>query len=155
MTIKLRAISAVFVGACLAAGTVWAQHGSHTIITPNDLKWEDVATLPGAKIAVIEGKMNEAGPITARVKLPANFRLPAHYHPGFERVTVLSGTVNIGMGDKLDVKKTTAMGPGTVLLMPAKMHHFAWTKEEAIFQLNVTGPWSVTFVNPADDPRKK
>jgi len=155
MTIRLRAISAVFVSACLAAGTVWAQHGSHTIITPNDLKWEDVATLPGAKIAVIEGKMNEAGPITARVKLPANFKLPAHYHPGFERVTVLSGTVNIGMGDKLDPKKTTAMGPGTVLLMPAKMHHFAWTKEEAIFQLNVTGPWSVTFVNPADDPRKK
>jgi uncharacterized RmlC-like cupin family protein len=155
MRIKRGAISVVLVGACLAAGTVWAQHGSHTIITPNDLKWEDVATLPGAKIAVIEGKMNEAGPITARVKLPANFKLPAHYHPGFERVTVLSGTVNIGMGDKLDPKQTTAMGPGTVLLMPAKMHHFAWTKEEAIFQLNVTGPWSVTFVNPADDPRKK
>ena len=155
MRIKRGAISVVLVGACLAAGTIWAQHGSHTIITPNDLKWEDVATLPGAKIAVIEGKMNEAGPITARVKLPANFKLPAHYHPGFERVTVLSGTVNIGMGDKLDPKQTTAMGPGTVLLMPAKMHHFAWTKEEAIFQLNVTGPWSVTFVNPADDPRKK
>ena len=56
------------------------------------------------------------------------------------------------MGDKLDPQKTTAMGPGTVLLMPPKMHHFAWTKEEMIFQLNVTGPWSVTFSIPPTTP---
>jgi quercetin dioxygenase-like cupin family protein len=115
-----------------------------------------VASLPpGAKIAVIEGKMSEEGPVTARVKLPANYRIPPHYHPGQERVTVLSGTVNIGMGDKFDARKSTAMKPGTVLLMPPKMHHFAWTSEETIFQLNVAGPWSVTYLNPADDPRKQ
>jgi hypothetical protein len=61
MRIKRGAISVVLVGACLAAGTVWAQHGSHTIITPNDLKWEDVATLPGAKIAVIEEVISGPG----------------------------------------------------------------------------------------------
>ena len=47
------------------------------------------------------------------------------------------------------------MGPGTVLLMSAGMPHFVWTKEETIIQLNVEGPWSVTYVDPADDPRKK
>ena len=156
MRIKPCAASAVLVGACLMAGPIWAQHGSHTIVTPNDLKWVDVASLPpGAKIAVIEGKMNEAGPITARIKLPANYKIPPHYHPVLERVTVISGTINIGMSDKVDPEKTTAMGPGTVLIMPPEMRHFAWTKEEMIFQLNVTGPWGVTFVNPADDPRKK
>jgi len=155
MNLKRCARFAVF-GACLAAGTVSAQHGTHRIITPGDLKWQDVPTLPpGAKIAVIEGKMSEAGPITARVKLPANYRIPPHFHQTDERVTVLSGTVNIGMGDKFDAQKTTAMKPGTVLLMPPRMHHFAWTTEEAIFQLNVTGPWTVTFLDPADDPRKK
>src|SRR5688500_19433450 len=131
MATKLRAMSAVFVGAFLAASREWAQHhGSHTNVTPNDLKWQDVGSLPpGAKVAVIEGKMNEAGPITARIKLPANFRLPPHYHPVLERVTVISGTINIGMGDKLDMQKTTAMGPGTVLTMPPEMRHFAWTNE--------------------------
>ena len=154
MKTTLRAVSCFVVSACLA-GTVWAQHGSHMIVTPNDLKWEDVAALPpGAKIAVIEGNMNQEGPITARVKLPANYKLPPHYHPVVERVTVLSGTVNIGMGDQLDTQKTTPMGPGTVL-MPPKMHHFAWTSEETIFQLNVNGPWTVTYLNPADDPRKQ
>ena len=143
-------------GACFIAASVGAQHGSHQITTPNDLKWEDAAALPpGAKIAVIEGKMNQEGPITARIKLPANYKLPPHFHAVQERVTVLSGTVNIGMGDTFDAQKTTAMKPGTVLLMPPKMHHFAWTTEETIFQLNVTGPWGVTYLNPADDPRKK
>jgi uncharacterized RmlC-like cupin family protein len=144
------------IGASLAATAVLAQHGSHRIIAPGDLKWEDARSLPpGAKIAVIEGKMSEEGPITARVKLPANYRIPPHFHATQERVTVLSGTVNIGMGDKFDRQKTTAMKPGTVLLMPSKMHHFAWTSEETVFQLNVTGPWTVTYLNPADDPRKQ
>ena len=156
MRTTLHAVSALVAGACLAAATVWAQHGSHAIVTPNDLKWADVASLPpGAKIAVLEGKMNEAGPITARLKFPANYSVPAHFHPGVERVTVLSGTVNFGMGDKLDPKKTTAVGPGGFLIMPPKMSHFVCTKEEAIAQINVIGPWTVTYVNPADDPRKK
>lgn len=156
MRTTLRAASCFVVGACLAAAPVWAQHDSHTIIMPNDIKWADVPSLPpGAKIAVLEGKMNEAGPITARLKFPANYKVPAHFHPGVERVTVLSGTMNFGMGDKLDPKKTTPVPPGGLLIMPAKMPHFVWTKEEAIAQINVIGPWTVTYVNPADDPRKK
>ena len=142
--------------ASLLSNPVLGQHEGHRIVTPEDLKWENAASLPpGAKVAVIEGRMSEAGPITARVKLPANYRIPPHFHATQERVTVLSGTVNIGMGDKFDPQKTTAMKPGTVLLMPPKMHHFAWTSEETIFQLNVTGPWTVTYLNPADDPRNR
>jgi uncharacterized RmlC-like cupin family protein len=155
MRTALRAASCYFASACLV-GAVWAQHGSHTIVTPSDLKWADVASLPpGAKIAVLEGKMNEAGPITARLKFPANYKVPAHFHAGVERVTVLSGTMNFGMGDKLDPKKTTAVGPGGFLTMPPKMSHFVWTQEEAIAQINVIGPWTVTYVDPSDDPRNK
>ncbi|HWM43873.1 MAG TPA: cupin domain-containing protein [Burkholderiales bacterium] len=149
---------ALLLSTCLAIGVATAQHGSHshTIVMPNDLKWQDVASLPpGAKVAVIEGRMDRAGPITARLKLPANYRIAPHRHPGLERVTVLTGTVNIGMGEKFDAGATTAMAPGTVLLMSAGMPHFVWTKDETIFQLNVEGPWGVTYVNPADDPRKK
>jgi hypothetical protein len=147
---------ALLLSTCLAFGTAFAQHGSHTIVKPNELKWNDVASLPpGAKLAVIEGRMDRAGPITARLKLPANYRIPPHRHPGLERVTVLAGTVNIGMAEKFDAGATTAMGPGTVLLMSAGMPHFVWTSEETIFQLNVEGPWGVTYVDPADDPRKK
>jgi quercetin dioxygenase-like cupin family protein len=156
MSLKYRALFIVLAATCVTASSVWSQHGGHRIVTPESLTWQDVPALPpGAKIAVIEGSMSKEGPITARIKLPPNYAIPPHSHPVVERVVVISGTVNIGMGSTFDKSKTTPMRPGTVLLMPPNMHHFAWTSEEAIFQLNVTGPWGVTYINPADDPRKK
>jgi quercetin dioxygenase-like cupin family protein len=104
----------------------WAQAGGHLMVTPNDLKWADVPSLPpGAKVAVIEGPMTEAVPFTVRIKLPADYKVPAHWHPAVERVTVLSGTFNIGMGDKLDPQKTTILGPGSVIIMQPQTNHFA------------------------------
>lgn len=140
----------------MAAPSVWAQAGAHTMVTPGDLKWVDIPSLPpGAKIAVIEGPLNEAVPFTFRLRLPADYKIPAHWHPTIERVTVLRGTFNIGMGNKLDPQKTTALGPGSIAIMQPKTNHFAWTKEETFVQLNGTGPWGINYVNPADDPRKK
>lgn len=130
--------------------------GAHSMIVPSEIKWVDVPSLPpGAQIAVIEGPLNEARPITARIKFPANYRLPAHHHPVIEHVTVLSGTFNMGMGDKLDMTKTTALPVGGFAIMQPGTHHFAWTSEETIVQIHSVGPWGVTYVNPADDPRKK
>jgi len=126
------------------------------MISPNDLKWGDVPSLPpGAKIAVIEGPMSEAVPFTVRLKFPADYRIPAHWHPAVERVTVISGTFNMGVGDKLDMQKSMPLPPGNMMILQPKTNHFAWTKGEVEVQLNGTGPWGVTYVNPADDPRKK
>jgi hypothetical protein len=156
MKTKLAMLSVAVAAGCLGASAIWAEPTTHMIVKPGDLKWADVPSLPpGAKAAVIEGPMNEAVPITARLKLPANYKIPAHWHPNVERVTVLSGTLNLGMGDKLDPKKTTALGPGSVSIMPPKTNHFAWTQTATVLQLNTTGPWDLTYVNPADDPRKK
>jgi quercetin dioxygenase-like cupin family protein len=131
-------------------------HGDHQMVAPADLKWADVPSLPpGAKIAVIEGPMNEAKPFTIRLRLPADYQIPAHFHGGIEHVTVISGTFNLGMGDKLDTKATRALGPGSVAIMQPGTHHFGWTKEETIVQVHGVGPWTVTYVNVADDPRKK
>lgn len=134
----------------------WAQSSGHQMISPAELKWADVPSLPpGAKIAVIEGPMNEAVPFTVRLKFPPNYQVPAHWHPAVERVTVLSGTFNMGVGDKLDMQKSMALAPGSMMILQPKTNHFAWTKEEVVVQLNGTGPWGVTYVDPADDPRKK
>jgi len=150
------ALFLVLIGARLPVPLTWAQHGAHKMITPGELKWSEVPSLPrGAKIAVIEGPMNEPVAFTVRLKFPANYRLPAHWHPAVERVTVLSGTFNMGVGDELDPKKTTALTPGGIAIMQPKTTHFAWTKEETVVQLNGVGPWGITYVNPKDDPRKQ
>ena len=70
-------------------------------------------------------------------------------------MTVISGTFNMGTGDKLDAQKTKALTPGSAAIMQPKTNHFAWTDSEAEVQVHGVGPWAINYVNPADDPRKK
>lgn len=138
------------------AQSVTHMASDHMMATPDELKWGDIPSLPpGAKLAVIEGPINQAGPVTFRLRLPANYQIPAHWHPAIEHVTVISGTFNMGTGDKLDQTKSRALTAGSVAIMQPKTNHFAWTKDETIVQVHGMGPWGVTYVNPADDPRKQ
>ena len=117
MKIRLVAlcVSAGFV--CVGASTAWADPGAHTMVTPADLSWGDVPSLPaGAKVAVIEGPLNEAKPFTFRLKFPANYKIPPHSHPAIEHVTVISGTFHMGVGDKMDTAKTMALGAGSAAI---------------------------------------
>jgi hypothetical protein len=140
---------------CLGASAAWAQSSTHMMATPDELKWTDIPSLPaGAKLAIIEGPLNEATPFTFRLKFPANYQIPAHWHPAIEHVTVISGTFHMGVGDKLDPSHSKALSTGSVAIMQPKTHHFGWTKEETGVQVHGVGPWAITYVNPADDPRK-
>lgn len=156
MNAKLVASLVALAIGCLGASTGWTQTGTHIMVSPADLKWADVPSLPpGAKIAVIEGPPSAAVPFTFRLKFPANYKIPAHWHPAIEHVTVISGVINLGLGDKLDEAKTTPLSIGSVAIMHPKTNHFGWTKEETIVQVHGVGPWDLTYVNAADDPRKR
>ncbi|MFO0802703.1 MAG: cupin domain-containing protein [Gemmataceae bacterium] len=122
---------------------------------PDGLKWKDgpPSLPPGAKIAVLEGDPAKAGPFVFRVKVPDGYRIPPHTHPKPERVTVVAGTFNLGMGDRFDATKTEAMPAGSYGTWPAGMKHFVWVKGETIVQFHGEGPWTITYLNPADDPR--
>lgn len=140
-------------GSWIVPGT-WA--ADHVILDPKDLKWEDVPALPpGAKVAVIEGPMDQATPFMIRLQFPADYKIPVHWHPAIEHVTVLSGTLHMGVGDKLDVAKTHAIPAGGVGIIPPQTNHFGWTKEETVVQVHGVEPWGITYVEPAADPRKK
>jgi quercetin dioxygenase-like cupin family protein len=110
---------------------------------------------PGAEFVLIEGNPAEAVPLTLRLKFPPNYRVPPHWHSVIEHVTVLSGTLNIGMGEQATYQGGTALSAGSFAAMPQKMVHSAWTGADGVvFQLHSVGPWSITYVNPADDPRR-
>ena len=109
----------------------------------------------GAKLTVIEGPLSEAVPFILRITFPANFQIPARWHPAIEHVTVISGTINMGLGDKLDRSKTKALSAGSVAIMQPKTNHFLWTDQEALVQVHGVGPWAINYVNTGDDPRKK
>src|SRR5207247_1843297 len=72
--------AALAAAALLFAASGWAQHGDHKMVSPSDLKWNDVPSLPpGAKIAVIEGPMSEPVPFTVRLKVPANYQISGNF----------------------------------------------------------------------------
>jgi quercetin dioxygenase-like cupin family protein len=138
-----------------AAQSVYSGERPH-MVTPEKLTWTDApAVAPGAKIAVIEGPLNKAVPFTFRLKVPANSKIAPHTHPAFERVTVLEGTFYFAHGETYVKTKTTALGPGSVAIMPPNTPMFGYTKEDTVIQLHGIGPWGLTYLNPADDPRKK
>src|SRR4051812_24726597 len=117
----MKPMLAVAVAAALLSPAALAQHAGHQMVMPPDLKWSDVPSLPpGAKIAVIEGPMSEAVPFTVRLKFPANYQIPAHWHPAVERVTVLSGVVNMGVGDKLDMQQSMTLSTGSMMILQPK-----------------------------------
>ncbi len=154
-TVRLLSIVVAVIFVVMPA--TWAgEHKGHVMVTPVDVQWADIPSLPGgAKIAVLEGPLTEAVPFTFRIKFPANYQVPPHWHPAIERVTVLSGTLHLGVGDTFDQAKAKALPAGSISIMEPKINHFAWTSEETIVQLSGMGPWGITYVNPADDPRKK
>jgi quercetin dioxygenase-like cupin family protein len=141
----------------LFATATWAQHsGQHQSVRASELKWAPVPSLPkGAQIAVIEGPLNQAAPFTVRLKFPANYAIPPHTHPAIERVTVLSGTLHMGMGEKLDRHGSQPVGAGDMMIMKPGTPHFAWTRGETVVQLHGTGPWGITYLNAAEDPRNQ
>ena len=130
---------------------------AHVMLIPADLKWGDgPAGLPaGAKAVVLEGDPSKPGLFTLRLKFPANYKIPAHWHPSDEHVTVLSGTLMIGMGDSFVSKNMKSLSAGSYASMPAKSNHFAMANGETVVQIHAMGPFGVTYINPADDPRNK
>ena len=126
-------------------------HGGYIF---QEFTWIDApASLPkGAQMALLESAPNKAGMFTVRLKLPAGYRIPPHWHPADEHVTVISGLLNIAMAPNYDSSHSKAMGAGSFALMPAKMHHAAWADVETVIQLHGVGPWQINYVNPADKP---
>jgi quercetin dioxygenase-like cupin family protein len=129
---------------------------SHVLVTPDTLKWVDPPTFPGAKLAVVQGDPGKEGLFVYRVKFPANYKIAPHYHKSSENVTVLSGVFFIAMGEKFDQGAGKEMPVGSFVGIPATHRHFAWAgPQETMVQVHGVGPTDITFVNPADDPRKK
>ncbi|MGH8721118.1 MAG: cupin domain-containing protein, partial [Burkholderiales bacterium] len=96
----------------------------------------------------------KAGEFTLRLWMPDGYTIPPHYHPRTEHVTVIAGTFLVGMGDRLDPATFGELPTGTFGAIPAGMRHFARAKGEVVVQLHGVGPWGMTYVNPADDPRR-
>lgn len=108
----------------------------------------------GAKLAVLQGDPGKAEPYTVRLSMPAGYRIAPHYHTQAENVTVISGTLMVGMGDIFDTKTMKTYKPGGFISIPGSVHHFAMAKSPTVVQIHGAGPFDIIYINPADDPQK-
>ena len=137
-----------------AAKKTMADH----IMTPDMLKWAPAPpVLPaGTEVAGLDGDMSKKGSeYTVRLRVPDGWKIPPHFHPASEHVTVIQGAFWMGMGDKFDEVALKEMPTGGFHMIPKGVHHYGMAKGQTIIQLHGVGPWGITYVDPKDDPSKK
>ena len=119
-----------------------------------------VATLPqdihfkgpdgAVGIAVLYGDPKKAEVFSERVRIPAGFKIMPHWHGETRTAVVLSGTFYYANGDEWDETKFKAYPPGSFLIEPAKISHYAMAKDgEVVLQSTSIGPSSTVKIEQA------
>ncbi len=122
---------------------------THTIVRLSDLKWTPI--IKGCDLAAVSGDPDaEGAPFVLRIRCADGTRIPAHWHPTDEHLTVLKGTFLMGMGETFDNTKLRTMNVGDFITVPKEMRHFAMVHGENIVQIHGVGPFKVNWVNPAE-----
>ena len=79
-----------------------------------------------------------------------NFRNEPHYHPDDRIVTVISGTLHVGFGERFDESAMKVLPAGSLWTEPAKQPHYVWAKDgEVVIQVIGHGPTATTPVQAA------
>lgn len=142
------------ISAGLLAAAVYSQEKKDSPAPPKivhfgDLKWTPI--IKGCDLANVAGDPSAEGtPFVVRLRCADGAKIPAHWHPTDENVTVLKGTFLAGMGETFDETKLTTMNVGNFVTMPKEMRHFAMSKGETIVQVHGAGPFKVNWVNPSE-----
>ncbi len=130
----------------------------HKTLNRGELKWGPApeSLPPGAKAVVVQGDPGVKGELfTVRLKMPKGYTIPPHTHPTAEYVAVLSGTLYLGEGDLAAKKSAKALKAGGWASIPEGHHHYAISDADTEVQVHAMGPFEITYINPADDPRNK
>lgn len=156
MFLNLRITVLIFAATLVAQSSVVAAD-TPLVRSAKEVNWSapPPAFPPGAKFAVIAGDPATTGLVTVRFEMPAGYKIPPHFHPTDEHVTVLKGSFSLGMGDVIDKAHALTLSPGGYAVAMANMHHYAYTTTGATIQVHMQGPFAIIYVNPADDSSKK
>lgn len=156
MRYMIVALSLAFsAGIAAAQGTPDKNHA--VVVQADEVKWSPApASVPkGAQVAVLEGDPTQEGPFTIRLSLPNGYRVAPHTHPAIERLTIMEGTFQIGMGKTFNASALKSLKAGSFTVMQPETPHFVQAKGNTVVQLNGVGPWKLNYINPADDPRQQ
>ena len=125
----------------------------HAIVAPGQLVWKPL--IPGVEMAVVSGDPGKKGGLyVIRIRSKGEVKVPPHWHPTGEHVTVLAGSFLMARGEKYDASRLIELKPGAHSLMPATMAHFGLHKAGNVVEVYGEGPFAPNFVNPEDGPNR-
>jgi len=148
VSLILCALCVVLSASAIASSAKMTSAMSPTIVMPGGVKWSPVPGVANCWVATIYGTPDKAGSgeYAQRYKLADGLKFPVHYHLQTEQVTVLSGTLLVGLGDKFDASKLSPLAAGSFVAIPAHLNHFAQAKGETILEVHGMAPASMVMV---------
>jgi hypothetical protein len=136
----------LLIGLC-SAGWLQGQDAHHKLVRRADLRWTATA-IPNLEMAVVSGDPSAKGNYVLRFRTTKLTRIPPHWHPVDEQLTVLTGTPSLGMGDHFLGSALRTLHPGDFVLMPQESRHFAQFPVGTEVQLHGEGPFITNWVDP-------
>jgi imidazolonepropionase-like amidohydrolase len=121
-----------------------------SLAAQDTLQWRP--SWPGTEMAIVKGNPYASEPFVFRFRMPSGYWIHPHSHPVDAHIRVISGTFLVGMGDVLDSAKVRTLAPGKAIDVKTGMHHFEGTRGPTDIEVSGTGPWGITFVDPANAP---
>jgi quercetin dioxygenase-like cupin family protein len=137
---------------------------AHIMLMPDTIKWQPLprewadgppppefrtlseSAMGRSEVAIIQGDPTKEGaPFVIRIRSTPGTKLPPHWHPVDENITVLSGVFCVGTGDKFDENACQDMPAGSYIVLPKGMHHFGVAKGDVI-QVHGIGPFKIYWV---------
>jgi len=137
---------------------------AHIMLMPDTIKWQPLprewadgppppefrtlseSAMGRSEVAIIQGDPTKEGaPFVIRIRSTPGTKLPPHWHPVDENITVLSGVFCVGTGDKFDENACQDMPAGSYIVLPKGMRHFGVAKGDVI-QVHGIGPFKIYWV---------
>ena len=134
------ASSGVVVAILLISAFAFAQ--SHAVITSGQLVWKPLS--PGVEMAIVSGDPDKKGGLYV-IRSKGEVKVPPHWHPTDEHVTVLAGSFLMARGDKYDASKLIGLKAGAHSVMPATVPHFGLHKAGNVVEVYGEGPLCPDF----------
>ena len=93
---------------------------------------------------------------SVRLRAGEGFVFAPHKHPHDEHVTVISGRLELGEGERIEPGRSRIMEAGGYAFLPREQFHYGRAlSADTTFQVEAIGPFGITYARPEDDPRSR
>src|SRR5262245_34943707 len=118
---------------------------AHAVSAPYDsLKWQAIVPELGAdspQISILRvDPQTQATQLL--IRMPRQMHVPMHWHSANETHTVIKGSWVFEHDGKQE-----QLGPGGFNYLPARMHHQAWSSDDALVFITVDAGWDINWLN--------